>query len=880
MEAADGGGGGGGGGNQATDDTEINPQPSRVAYFDIATQELLSFDLSTIDSELPLNQSHAIFVDATGDVWLTVEERGGADHEDETGHDEEEEIVGSVVQLDFDSSNGVLGQPTGRAIIHNIPTALVEPRNNDDHHFHIHGMQVVVDELDGTQYVYFVDSGEISTGRNDTVVGLLVPAKKTADAGTYHDRDHWFSWTVPVDEDSPATSQPIFSSVDDNETPGNPEDDSVIVSDSGFRLGGKGKGFLASIPVADVVRSVRAQSAFGAATASEPGVGHAQVEVIRAIVPKIPGGPANLTASGGLQTFVDRQGTIFTADIQGAVSRLNLDTVQDVDRVNARVRRIDADRPVPVSITLTSEGTPDSFVVETVSSDNRHFETTATSDRSVGDGVDQYEVAALPDRFENENHGPNRGFLNATNVLYGSISQSDHISTTVFAETARRQLAVVNSPSTPAGAVEGRMAFQVLRDGSLIMTGRANGQLLDLQSNINELLVSKGFNPDFIKFSGDVSAIVDQSGRVHIIGKQLGSTGQLIVLTYRGGWNSQAALVDSNNWGLQYMAPAAEGSLLVGDPTSFIDGPTGEVRFLVTTNTGQLLLYRLGQYDAFVVASNFAQETYGKVGVVQEGIWTIAYGTNQQGDLIEYGIMSDLSFSYARKVDFDRTQGHSDRDLQVFQDVEVVSTGLHRQVYATDGNSRLVHFEINSVTRTAWAENVTKIIAESMTDNTITENSTPSAVNGSVSSVDTNGNDLAEGYFPFQEAFAGRVYSGLEVLVDRAGTQFVYGTNGGELILFRKEIGQQWRVANLTNDIFSVNGNLDGPNRGGAGQAPAFRVSANNVFGSPGGYIEANGDRHLFQINKEGEVVEYFILADEAIQRFHTQNINFVTGGV
>ena len=153
-------------------------------------------------------------------------------------------------------------------------------------------------------------------------------------------------------------------------------------------------------------------------------------------------------------------------------------------------------------------------------------------------------------------------------------------------------------------------------------------------------------------------------------------------------------------------------------------------------------------------------------------------------------------------------------------------------------------------------------------------------MNGSVASVDTNGDDLAEGYFPFQEAFAGRVYSGLEVLVDRAGTQFVYGTNGGELILFRKEIGQQWRVANLTNDIFSVNGNLDGPNRGGAGQAPAFRVSANNVFGSPGGYIEANGDRHLFQINKEGEVVEYFILADEAIQRFHTQNINFVTGGV
>ena len=50
----------------------------------------------------------------------------------------------------------------------------------------------------------------------------------------------------------------------------------------------------------------------------------------------------------------------------------------------------------------------------------------------------------------------------AANVLYGALSQSDHLSATVFAETARKQMTVVKSPmELPPGAVlRGRMAFR------------------------------------------------------------------------------------------------------------------------------------------------------------------------------------------------------------------------------------------------------------------------------------------------------------------------------------------------------------------------------------------------------------------------------------
>lgn len=836
-------------------DVDMPDQVAEVGYFDVLKEEYFTYRLTEENTtgtggpfSEPLANSHAITVDDTGDVWFTAEEGGN-------GED------GNVIQLDFDNKDGEIDGNVGVAVVHQIPEGLMGRSG----HFHIHGIKASVDERTGRQYIYFVEQGERarsgSNGGSDTVVAMLVPA----DANNKQDK--WFSWTIK--SEVTGGSQPLFVEIDDNETPGRPEDDRLILTDSGM-VSGSGRGLVERLDIGNVIKEVQAAEQ-GNRTVLPP----ASSDVTFLQVSKIPG--ADTTAAGGIQAFADRHGTMYVADSHGGVIRVAIDEAAGQQHGKADVRTVETTpTSFPLSFSNPVEVTP--LIIRATITEQTQF------DLSGDDGVDHYFVGADEERLD-IGLGGFRATLNATSVFYGSIAQSDHISTTVFAETARREMAVVKSPSTPQGAVEGRMAFQVMRDGTLVMTARADGQLLDTQADITELLNSKGnqFKPEYFKFAGDVSAIVDKQGRVHVVGKQLGSINQMIVMTYAGGWNSQNALANKDSWGLRYYSSAEkatgeeatgeEGSLLVGDPTSFIDDQTGEVRFTVTTNTGKLLLYRSGQYTPYHVAGNFKEQSFGKVGIVQQGAWTVAYGANQQGDLIEYGIKSDLSFSYSKKVDYDRVAGQEARDVKVFQDVEVVLTGKYRQVYATDGNSRLVHVEINSITGKAWAENVTKIIAESMNETEVkdAEGVTTAFINKDKS------NDLAEGYFPFQEAYAGRVYSGLEVLVDKkTNTQFVYGTNGGELILFIKSNGKDWRAANLTNDIYSFHGNADGPDRGGLGEAPRARVSANNVFGSPGGYMQENGDRHVFQINKEGEVIEYYILAGEAIPRFHTQNINFV----
>jgi hypothetical protein len=95
----------------------------------------------------------------------------------------------------------------------------------------------------------------------------------------------------------------------------------------------------------------------------------------------------------------------------------------------------------------------------------------------------------------------------------------------------------------------------------------------------------------------------------------------------------------------------------------------------------------------------------------------------------------------------------------------------------------------------------------------------------------------------------------------------VYGTNGGELIEFTRNPAGQWRVGNLTNDVRSTNPTTT-----------ENRVPANAVFGAPAAYITPAGDRHILQINANGEVVEYFTLFGEAGNPLHTQNVNLRRG--
>jgi hypothetical protein len=405
------------------------------------------------------------------------------------------------------------------------------------------------------------------------------------------------------------------------------------------------------------------------------------------------------------------------------------------------------------------------------------------------------------------------------------------------------------------------------------MTARGDGQILDVQKNLSEELVEAGSIAfDMIKIDGDPSAVIDPQGKVYVFGKT--SEGGVVLFQYNGNWKTTAGLVDPSRWSVttNFQLPATAAGLLIGDPRAFVES-TGRVAVFVTTSAGHLIRYYAGQpgiVDLSVNPNNPATVTglpgYSSPGAVQQGQDVFIYAANQQGQLVEYRYNVDLPSTASSRIvnttpALQNSNGpfaaQTSRDVMVFQDVEAVETGGIRHVYATDGNSRLVHIEVNG-SRAGYAENVSQLAADTLKD----------AVTG---------NDQAFGHFPFQAPYVGRVYSGVEVLVDNStGQHFIYGTNGANEILFVR-VGDaltEWRVANLTNDVYSPNGN----ERGGPGQAPANRLPANVVFGSPGGYVEPNGDRHIFQINAEGEVVEYYIRHSELVRRFHTQNVNLRTG--
>lgn len=859
----------------------ITDKPARVSYFDITEKQLYTYGLSegtgNVSDQLfepseALKESHAIFVDDTGDVWLTAEEGG--------------ETEGALVHLDFD--NGSLGSNSGQAIVHQIPKTL-NPETDPEKPFLVHGVQAVVDENTGQQFVYFLD-GNQRGGSTNTIVGMLAPGipATTTDSGT---PDRWYSWNVPTLGDG--IPHLLFTAIDDNETPGLPNDDSLVFTDPGFVFTGTGKGIFARVGVHNVVDAIQNPAKYP--------VFPTESDVQFTIVNNIPG--TTTAESGPNQSFVDRAGTIFAVDPQGSAIRFNFDDLELASAAIMDVAQItrleDRKAPLSASITMTQVTTFSSIpIVDTVINQSPQLMDVFFEDAATNDFVDQYELAAIPERRTN-GFGAFRGALNATNVLYGSMSQADQISTTIFAETARKSMAVVQSPVRKPGILEGRMAFQVTNDGSLVMTGRADGQVFDEELDITAELVKRGFNIDNLRIAGDVTAETDSNNKVHVIGKQRMPSGgtQLIAFTYHGSWDDAPAITRGANWTVQTMqfTNATNPDLLIGDPTAYVDEATGKVKVAVTTNQGRLMLFELGKPTGTMMAPGFNHpdlRMYASPGVVQRGPWTFIYGTNQKGDLIEFGYRdSNPATAYAKKVVIDNIHaGQTARDVKVFQDVEAVLIGNKRHVYATDAHSRMVHISIdkggNDVT---YAQNVTQSVADTMDDNELGFRTLTDA-NGNVVrdsngdpiqvrvSVDTLRDDMAEGYFPFQEEFAGRLYSGLEVLVNDKGEQFVYGTNGGELILLYQQKDQNgndkpWRAANLTNDIYSSSGNIE--DRTGPA---ANRIAGNNVFGSSGGYIDLEtGDRHLFQINGQGEVIEYYIQFIPGEQpRFHTQNISLL----
>ena len=792
----------------------------RVSYFDIRSEELVTFDLEPLlaDTGLDIETMHAVFTSKTGTIWAT------ATHSN------------NIVRLDFDPESVAdsIDAIAARITVFDIPDALTEDLNDP---FEAHALDVVVDDKTGEEYVWLVSVG--GSGR----LALLRPGAGPAG------KDVWTTWEMPSDSpefDDFVNVRLPFAEVDDNETPGDPRDDRVI--------------FVG--PNAQGITKTR-----GLIFAFDPGINpdnpmSFRNQKLKAFeIPLVPGQTGSKSAPN--QPFVDRAGHVFYVDRLGSVGRFDPDSL--TPSFNQAVLT-----PVSVLTTPPAENAIDpSDTVAVGSNENPAGPIAITVEyltpisaglqlnRSTLPGADQFELAAPSGETDDSTRGQGafRGALNATNVLFGSLAQADMISTTVFGETARRQMAVVESPATmPDGTlVEGRMAFQVLRNGSVIMTHRANGEILDKQLNLTRQIALAPEMPvpvSSILFDSDPSAVVDWAGNVHVFGRKLDSTGRTIV-HYRldsatGTWSSSEL-------------PPVEDGVLPGTPMAFIDS-RGDVGVLAVQNLkndtenrieGHLMLYRTDgsaptDLTAMGGVMHSSEFMFGNVDIVEDTAKRMffAYGANMQGDVVEYSF-SNTSLTPG-SVDagiLNRTSGEDGRDTNIFQSVYAVMQNGERHIFGIDGNTRLVQLTVTDDTsRMVSAQNITELTKET-----------------------------ASGYFDFQQEFAARVYSGISVLVSDPGDRmFVYGTNGSDLVLFifdaNKPAGQQWTASNLTNDTTKGNAPAEG----------LSRVPGNNVFGAPGAYITENGDRHILQINAEGEVVEFHFRQEDDL--FVTNNINLAAG--
>ncbi|WP_442509308.1 Ig-like domain-containing protein [Novipirellula sp. SH528] len=840
-------------GGVAIDDApedSVNNEILRVSYYDVAQKKLFTFDFNEIAGQfeieehnddistattstgsgggggtgtgggggttqaepessseaVPLKVGHAVFVDTKGSVWISAEDSG------------------TIVELNFDNPTSgkrpaTLNTMSAKTTAHVIPKSFgADTSTSTD--FHVHGVQAIVDDRDGATYVWMLN-GNTKGGETTQRLALLVPGETT---------DQWFEFAIP--RRTTGGSHLLFTAFDDNETPGIPEDDRLVFTDSGFSFTSSGDGILATMDVGEIIRAIQEGRDVSALTP----------EVRSIQIPKIPGAASGSTFSAPNQVFVDRGGTTFVIDPQGGVARLNLDDFNGTEvfttKATASAKTI---TPQQKRITLQEAATSTTIVnskLDLISG----TDPARSQDRSQMDGVDQYEVAAEALRRGN-GEGPFRGALNAANTLYGSLSQSDSLSTTIFAESTRRQTAAVPSPlPSPAGAItQARMAFQVLRNGSLVLTARGDATIADSQINLLAKFVNDKQIPasEAAKFliTGESSAVTMPDGSVHVMGRS--TQGGVVQYSFTPDGNDWAHddLFNTANWTVAHRE--IPGVILAEDTV-----PAGPLGFSATTTDGHWIAIPINPSAAttdLTLASGSvdASRVYSTVSVTlgDNGV-LYGYGTNQTGNLIEYRI--DGSAVSTRQIDA------TSRETRVMRNVRALTmpNGV-RHVFATDGTSRLVHWTIDS--SSVLQENISQQTAD-------------------------NGQNF--GYFPFQQPFTGRVYTYVAPLVEDDGTIRVYGTNGGDLIEFTLPPSGQWRVANLTNDTNGTYG-ADGP---------GYRVPANAVFGGPAAYIDSNGGRHILQINGEGEVVEYFTYGDKLFpnttdaDRINSQNVNFFSG--
>jgi hypothetical protein len=168
-------------------------------------------------------------------------------------------------------------------------------------------------------------------------------------------------------------------------------------------------------------------------------------------------------------------------------------------------------------------------------------------------GLNQYPDVGPNVGNNSQGAGPLRGTLSAGSDLFGSLTQSDRVSDTIFAETARRPMSVTPGPGTA------RQAFQVLRSGHLIMTYSNNGEIVSHQLDITQRTNGPAI-------TGDPSAVTDANGIVHVFGRD--SQDRLIEYQI----NPKAIQLDPNTVKETYLtlpAPPAGVGFIAANPTAF-----------------------------------------------------------------------------------------------------------------------------------------------------------------------------------------------------------------------------------------------------------------------------------------------------------------------
>ncbi len=805
----------------------------RLGYFDLATKELHTLDLSktlvkSLDgkSESPIKGTHAVFIDTRGHAWISAEETGAVIEIDLSKIEVSKGVFADQFDLNASERKGIV-------VVHRLPTELADIVAADGKRteldFKIHGIQVVVDRRNGESYVWLADGNTASTGR----VVLLRPGSPVTNANKDgRSQDQWFEWIFDdAMKDSSGNvvinSQPLFLSLDDNETPGIPEDDRIIIPDGGTLNSSTGliRILDANALISELVTQPPA-SLFSKALPKSP--------LLTTDIPKIPGAQSRLTQSVPNQSSVDRLGTIYFSDALGSVGRFSFDdkNLKLKNSIQAPIRSYTNSFQVePIAFSTRTKPNLLEFVAETRSVAGDAI----TKDRSQASGVDQYEVAQPSHRGRGE--GAFRMVLNAENTLHTTLSQSDHIAVTAFAESNRRNVAALASPfELPKGArIGGRAVLQVLRDGSVVLTARGDGELLDEQVNLTKALLNAGKIASFDDAAvlGDMAALVNANGAIEALGRL--ADGRLIRYTFTPptkAWKT-ADLKNVAFWTANTKLTIPSGQLAAEDPA-----PAPGIGFTITTSSGHLIVIPPGGTPVDLSAAPGRPAVYSGVGGVKIGDKLRFYGSNQTGNVIEYSTDLNLGNVSTRTLVLPNTVDV--RETRMLRNIRPLIDGTTLHLFGTDGVSRLVHYELNSAGTVTLAENLTQVVQKS----------------GDVF-----------GYFDLQQPYGGRVYTYVSAIRQSDGTLRVYGTNGGELIEFTRDTTGKWRVGNLTNDINSTHG-----------AATGSRTPANFVFGSPSVYQDQLKERHILQINADGEIIEYYTLANDPQNRLHTQNVNLRLG--